>query len=51
MSWRLPLPAVVPLVGAALTIAVGHFTPRLVHNLIAVAATLAAFVFSVILLV
>jgi multicomponent Na+:H+ antiporter subunit D len=47
----LPLPAVVPLLGAALTIAVGHFTPRVVHSAIAVAATLASFVFSLILLV
>ncbi|HEY3542151.1 MAG TPA: complex I subunit 5 family protein [Gaiellaceae bacterium] len=41
----------VPLLAAALITAIGHFTPRVVHNAVAVAGTLASFVFSLILLV
>jgi multicomponent Na+:H+ antiporter subunit D len=51
VSWLLPLPAVIPLVGAASIIALGHVTPRVVHNLIAVAATAASFVFAILVLV
>lgn len=51
MTWMVPLPVVVPLIGAAVIAAAGHFTPRLVHNLLAVAAMGTAFVFSVILMV
>ena len=49
-NWLLPLPVVIPLIAAALVTAVGHFTPRLVHNLIAVAATAASFAFSILVL-
>jgi multicomponent Na+:H+ antiporter subunit D len=51
VSWLLPLPAVVPLIGAALTTAIGHFTPRIVHSAVVVVSTLAAFVFSLLILV
>src|SRR4051794_13851533 len=50
MSWMLPLPAVLPLLAAAINAALDHVTPRLVHNLIAVAATAASFVFSILVL-
>lgn len=51
MTWMAPLPVVVPLIGAAVITAIGHVTPRLVHNLLAVAATATSFVFSLILMV
>jgi multicomponent Na+:H+ antiporter subunit D len=51
MTWMVPLPVVVPLIGAAVITTVGHIAPRIVHNLLAVAATGASFVFSLILMV
>jgi multicomponent Na+:H+ antiporter subunit D len=49
MSWLLPLPVAIPLVGAALVAAGDHFAPRLVKDVISIAATAGSFAFSVVL--
>ena len=51
MSWALPLPVAIPLLAAALLVASDHLTPRVVHDAVGIAATTAAFAFSLVLLV
>jgi multicomponent Na+:H+ antiporter subunit D len=50
MSWLLPLPAVVPLLAAALVVATGHVLPRRVLDGVAVVTAAAVCVFGVVLL-
>ena len=51
MSWALPLPVAIPLLAAAFLVSTDHLTPRRVHDSIAIAATVAASVFAVLVLV
>jgi multicomponent Na+:H+ antiporter subunit D len=51
MSWALPLPVAIPLLAAALLIAIDHPAPRRVIDAIAVTAVGAATVFAVLVLV
>ena len=46
MSWMLPLPAVIPLLGAALNIAGDHVMPRRIGDAIGLAASIATCVFT-----
>ena len=50
MSWMLPLPAVVPLLAAALNAALDHVTPRWAHNTVTIAAVATSFVFSIVIM-
>jgi multicomponent Na+:H+ antiporter subunit D len=50
VSWLLPLPAVVPLLGAALVTATGHLLPRRARDGLALAAALTATVSAVLVL-
>ncbi|HET8528493.1 MAG TPA: proton-conducting transporter membrane subunit [Gaiellaceae bacterium] len=47
MSWLLPLPVVIPLLGAAVNAALDHVTPRWLHDAVSLAAVVAAFGFAV----
>ena len=47
MSWLLPLPTAIPLLGAAAIAVSDHFTPTRVKNVLALAAAGASFAFSV----
>ena len=47
MSWLLPLPVAIPLLAAALNTAVGHLTPRWVHDLLSIVAAAATFGLSI----
>jgi multicomponent Na+:H+ antiporter subunit D len=51
MSWLLPLPAVVPLLGAALNAVLDHVTPKWAHNAVTVGSVAASFVFSILIMV
>ena len=42
MSWLVPLPVVLPLLAAALNVALDHVTPRWLHTAITLAAVTAA---------
>jgi multicomponent Na+:H+ antiporter subunit D len=50
MSWMVPLPAVIPLLAAAVNTALDHVTPRWAHNAVTIAGIATAFVFSIILM-
>ncbi len=51
MSWMLPLPVVIPLLGAAVNVALDHVTPRWLHTTIALVAVTTGLCFSIIVLV
>ena len=51
MNWLLPLPAVVPLLGAAVNTLLDHVTPRRAHNVVTLVALAASFVFSILVMV
>jgi multicomponent Na+:H+ antiporter subunit D len=51
MTWMLPLPAVIPLIGAALNAALDHIQPRWSHSSISILGMAAAFVFSILIMV
>jgi multicomponent Na+:H+ antiporter subunit D len=51
MSWMLPLPVVLPLLAAALNVALDHVTPRRVRVAITLVAVTAALAFAVLVLV
>jgi len=51
MSWLLPLPVAIPLLAAALVIAVDHFAPRWVKDVIVIGAAVTATVFATLTLV
>ena len=50
MSWLLPLPVAIPLLASALVIAVDHFAPRWLKDLIVIGAAAAATVFAALVL-
>jgi multicomponent Na+:H+ antiporter subunit D len=51
MSWLLPLPVAIPLLASALVIAVDHFAPRWVKDVIVIGAAVTATVFAALTLV
>jgi len=51
MSWVLPLPVVLPLLGAALNAALDHVTPRWLHVAVTLAAVAAALAFAILILI
>jgi multicomponent Na+:H+ antiporter subunit D len=51
MSWMLPLPVVVPLLGAALNALLDHVTPRVAHNAVTLLSLATSFVFSILIMV
>jgi multicomponent Na+:H+ antiporter subunit D len=50
MSWMLPLPAAVPLLGAAFNALLDHVTPKWAHNAVTLAAVATSFVFSIVIM-
>lgn len=51
MSWMLPLPAVLPLLAAAVNAALDHVTPRPVHDAVTLSGIASSFVFSILIMV
>jgi multicomponent Na+:H+ antiporter subunit D len=51
LSWLLPIPAVIPLLAAAVNILLDHVTPRWLHNAVTIAGIATSFVFSLVILV
>ena len=51
MSWMLPLPVAVPLLGAALNTLLDHVTPKWAHDAVTILSVATAFVFSLLIMV
>ena len=50
MSWMLPLPVVIPLLGAAVNALLDHVSPKWLHNAVTVTAVASSFAFSIVIM-